>query len=237
MPGADELQILLSAEITTCDLVPEGSNYTFLVTLKVSDTEQRAIYKPQRGEAPLWDFPPGTLYRREYAAYLASEALGWHLVPPTVVRDGPYGVGAVQLFVDARPDANYFTFRDERRTDLMQFALFDALVNNADRKGGHCLMDQDGRIWSIDHGLTFHAEPKLRTVIWDYSGQTIPLRLRDDLAGLQRKLRQAEGIIKALLDLLSPEESTAFHRRLQRLLEAGVFPAPGPGRNVPWPPV
>ncbi|MBI2911941.1 MAG: SCO1664 family protein [Chloroflexi bacterium] len=237
MPEKDADELLLSGEITTCDLVPEGSNYTFLVTLSANGTHLRAIYKPQRGEAPLWDFPSGTLYWREVAAYLTSEALGWHLVPATVIREGPYGLGAVQLFIDAQPDANYFTFRDERPTDLMRFALFDVLVNNADRKGGHCLMDREGRIWGIDHGLTFHADPKLRTVIWDYGGQPIPGPMRQALAGLQRKLRQPDGPVRALLDLLSPGETAALHRRLQRLLEAGVFPVPGPGRNIPWPPV
>jgi len=237
VPESEHAQLLLSGEITSCDLVPEGSNYTFLVTLSANGTQRHAIYKPQRGEAPLWDFPSGSLYWREVAAYLASEALGWHLVPPTVIREGPYGLGAVQLFIDAQPDANYFTFRDQRPTDLMRFALFDVLVNNADRKGGHCLMDRDGRIWSIDHGLTFHAEPKLRTVIWDYSGQAIPRPMRDDLAGLQQQLRQPQGAVRALLDLLSSEETAALHRRLHHLLDSGVFPAPGPGRNIPWPPV
>ena len=207
------------------------------MTLSANGTQLRAIYKPQRGEAPLWDFPSGSLYWREYAAFLASEALGWHLVPATVIRAGPYGLGAMQLFIDAQPDANYFTFRDERPTDLMRFALFDALVNNADRKGGHCLMDHDGRLWSIDHGLTFHADPKLRTVIWDYSGQAIPRRLRQDLAALHRNLLHPVGDLKALLDLLAPEERAALDRRLQRLLESSVFPVPGPGRNIPWPPV
>ena len=135
-----------------------------------------AVYKPRRGEAPLYDFPDGTLYRREFAAYVVSEAIGWHLVPPTVIRDGPYGVGTAQLFIDAQPKRNYFTLREDRSDDLKPMAAFDVFANNADRKGAHCLLDPEDRIWGIDHGLTFNVDYKLRTVIWDFSGQPVSPR-------------------------------------------------------------
>jgi len=178
-----------------------------------------AVYKPQRGERPLWDFAYGSLGMREVAAYLVSEALGWGFVPPTVLRRGPRGLGSVQLYVHALDDAHFFAIQDDPgyREDLRRLAAFDAVVNNADRKAGHCLVDRQGHLWAIDNSLTFHLEPKLRTVIWDFAGQPLPEPV---LAGQQ---------------LLSQEEMAALRHRLERFIHAGRFPKPGPGRSVPWP--
>ena len=152
-----------------------SSNATFLVNATLDDVEVPAVYKPQRGERPLWDFPEGTLCNREVAAYELSDALGWSIVPETVLRDGPYGIGMVQRFVDHDPDDHYFTLLEAHLDDFQRFAAFDVLANNADRKGGHCLQAKfDGHIWGIDHGLTFNAVDKLRTVIWDFAGEPVP---------------------------------------------------------------
>mgnify|MGYP001610944060 CR=1 FL=1 len=219
-------------------MLPWGSNDTFLLVLAdAANGEGQAVYKPRAGEAPLWDFPAGTLYLREYAAYVVSKALGWPDIPPTVVRDGPHGVGSVQLYIDADPARHYFAFRHRRQPELRRIALFDLLANNADRKGGHCLEGIGGRVWCIDHGLAFHADPKLRTVIWDFCGEPIPEELLADLRTLRPRLTPHGDLAKALEKLLAPDELHALRRRLDRLLESGVYPHPGPGRYTPWPPV
>ena len=159
-----------------------GSNYTFLVNIERDGLRLLAIYKPRQGERPLWDFPDGTLCNREAAAYLTSKALGWSLVPPTVLRDGTRGSGSVQLFIDHDPEEHYYTFdKGSLWEQLERMAIFDAIANNADRKGGHCLVDGDAHLWGIDHGLTFNASEKLRTVIWDFAGMPIPPAILDDL--------------------------------------------------------
>jgi hypothetical protein len=193
------------------------------------------VYKPQRGERPLWDFPDGTLCLREYGAFVVSQALGWELVPPTVLREGPYGLGSIQLYVDADPEEHFFYLRDLFPDEFMRVALFDVLVNNADRKGGHCLRDRFGHVWCIDHGLTFNSQPKLRTVIWDYAGQRIPRKLLHDLHEFKEQLANANEVSSSLERLLSAREMQMLQRRLDALLESGCFPHPGPGRNVPWP--
>jgi uncharacterized repeat protein (TIGR03843 family) len=217
--------------------LPWGSNTTLLMRVEGEACEGLAIYKPRRGERPLWDFPDGTLCLREVAAYTISERLGWHLVPPTVLRDGPYGIGMLQLFIPHNPDENYFTFGGDptHRDQLMRIALFDHMINNADRKGGHCLLSQEGIIWAIDHGICFHTHPKLRTVIWDYAGQHIPEGLLSDVQTLCVALEGDE--ISELEDLLSAREAAALKRRVARLAEAGTYPNPPSGRNYPWPPV
>ena len=149
-------------------LVPWGSNYTFIVTIRHDGKQANAVYKPSRGERPLWDFPDGTLAFREVAAYLVSEALGFPNVPPTILRDGPQGIGMVQLYIEMVDGQHFFTLRDQHRDEMKRIAVFDAIINNTDRKGGHVLLGEDGKLWCIDHGVTFHEEPKLRTVIWDY---------------------------------------------------------------------
>ena len=229
------LRLLSTGEIELHGRLPWSSNYSFLISVRDEDLECLAVYKPQRGERPLWDFADGTLCLREYAAFVLSQALGWALVPPTVLREGPYGLGSLQFFVDADPDLNFFNLRDAYPAEFQRVALFDVLTNNADRKGGHCLRDQQDRIWCIDHGLTFNAQHKLRTVIWDYAGQPIPLNLLDDLRAFKKQLTNPQDVRQVLERLLSPREVESLERRLDELIAAGCFPQPGPGRSVPWP--
>jgi uncharacterized repeat protein (TIGR03843 family) len=234
------LDFLTDAEMAESHgLMPWSSNYTFLATLVCDDTPMLVVYKPSQGERPLWDFPPGTLALREVAAFLVAQALGWDFVPPTVLRDGLFGPGAVQLFIDAHFESHYFTLRDENISLFQRVTAFDIIVNNADRKAGHCLRDREGHIWTVDHGLTFHPEDKLRTVIWDFAGHTIPDDILLDLHRLQDSLEQdsACSLLAQLSRLLSDLEIEVFCYRLRRLVAARRFPMPGPGRNVPYPPI
>ncbi|MBI4302006.1 MAG: SCO1664 family protein [Chloroflexi bacterium] len=229
--------LIKEGEVTHCEPLAWGSNYTYVLTLAGKLGQCLALYKPRRGERTLWDFPSGTLYRREYASYLISEALGWSFIPPTAIREGPHGIGSVQWFVPSLPEENYFTFGRERVPELQRIALFDVIANNADRKAGHCLLELDGKVWGIDHGLTFHALPKLRTVIWDFSGQSISSSLLQDLKTLRAQLGNSEPLFKELSELLDSSEIEALQRRIDMVLEAAVFPFPGPGRHIPWPPI
>jgi hypothetical protein len=235
----DVLALLAKGEIEVQGMMPWSTNYTLLVTVRDGDLQGLAVYKPRRGERPLWDFPRGTLCQREFAAFLLSEALGWSLVPPTVLRDGPYGYGSVQLYIDCDQDAHLFTMQKEGgyEDQLARLAAFDILSNNADRKSGHCLKGTDGRLWAIDHGICFHAEPKLRTVLWDYAGEPICEEIMADLRALREDVRNGRRFIRALEGLLAPEEVRAFRRRLDRLIETGCYPDPGAARHIPWPPV
>ncbi len=228
--------LLHEGEMTVHQLLPWSSNYTFLAHITRGEIETLVVYKPRRGERPLWDFPTGTLYQREAAAFIVSDTLGWHVVPPTVVREGDHGIGMVQLFIEHDPEEHFFTFRDEWREELTRIALFDALINNADRKGGHCLRDTEGRIWAIDHGVSFHEEPKLRTVIWELAGKPIPKPLLEDLRCLQDALRDGKAPSDELAALLAASELAALQQRLATLTKKGKFPLPPPGqRHVPWP--
>lgn len=233
------IQLLSQGQMDVEGLMPDSSNYTFLARISDEDLQGLAIYKPRRGERPLWDFPRGTLCQREAAAYLVSEALGWSIVPPTVLREGPeYGMGSVQLFIDADPQLHYFNMRGTDDAAFKRIAAFDVLVNNADRKGGHILKDRDGRLWGIDHGITFHAEPKLRTVIWEYAGQPIPKSLVTDISGLCEQLEDADGpLTSALNQLLARVEVDALRRRIDRVLRRTRYPEPTGGRSMPWPPI
>ena len=238
------LQTLACGEVEIQGRMPWSSNATFLVTVGApdgagaggaagpGDRELAAIYKPIAGERPLWDFPGG-LYRREVAAYELSEALGWRLVPETVGReDAPLGPGSLQRFVDADFEQHYFTLLEEERHHraLRRMAVFDVVANNADRKGGHCLLDTDDHVWGIDHGLCFHTQPKLRTVIWDFAGD----RLDDaDAADLERL--QERGLPEALTSQLHDDEVAALERRIARLLSVGRLPQPRSDRPYPWP--
>jgi uncharacterized repeat protein (TIGR03843 family) len=235
----DSLLILLQEGTLTVEgLLPEGSNYTFLTTVSRGEQETYAVYKPTRGEQPLWDFPESTLALREVAAFVVSEALGWHFVPPTVYRhDGPHGPGSLQYFVQAQDDCHYFTLSPEEKRKLPRVAVFDLLVNNADRKGGHILKDTTGKLWLIDHGICFNTQNKLRTVVWDYSGQSIPEALLQDVGALRQKLEPGQDLAESLSSLLSDDEVAAMRRRADRLLANRKFPQPGPGRNYPWPPL
>lgn len=223
--------------------MPGASNYTFLCRLgpemegEAEDGagERLAIYKPRRGEAPLWDFPSGTLCQREVAAYLVSAAAGFDLVPPTVLRDGPAGPGSVQAFVHHDFDCTAFDLYRSNDADLRRIALFDLVINNADRKAGHVFVDVGGHVWAIDHGICFHAEPKLRTVLWDFAGTPIT---DGERALLDRLVEALTGDLgDRLRPLLDAEERVALRRRLRAARGAKVFPQPGPGRSFPWPPV
>lgn len=237
LPLESVLRLLANGDIRVEGLIPWSSNATLLVTVSEAGTSTLAVYKPDRGERPLWDFPSGTLGRREVAAFLVSEELGWDLVPPTVLRDGPYGIGSVQFLIDAQEDVHFFTIQNVSAyaSDLERLAAFDVVINNADRKAGHCLVDRQGRLWAIDNALTFSAEPKLRTVIWDFAGQRLPDQLAGDLRDLQVGLMPGKALRGDLAELLAEEEMAALGGRVNRLIEAGRFPEPGPGRPVPWP--
>lgn len=217
-------------------LLPWGSNYTFLMSVASGDCQSLAVYKPRQGEQPLWDFPRGTLCLREAAAFVVSQALGWNIVPPTVLRDGPHGYGSLQLYVPHDPDQHYFTFGPSHRKQLRRIALFDYIINNADRKGGHCLIDHLGFIWAIDHGIAFHAHDKLRTVIWDFAGSAIPKELLSDLQRLCADLSHGT-LVEELELLLLPAEIRALRRRTTQLVDFAVYPEPGSGRSYPWPPI
>jgi uncharacterized repeat protein (TIGR03843 family) len=231
------LHLLREGEIEVQGLIPWSSNATLLVTVRDSELSTLAVYKPQGGERPLWDFRYGTLGIREVAAYLVCDALGWGFVPPTVLRQGPHGLGSVQLFIHAQEDAHFFTIQDDvaYADELRRMAAFDVIANNADRKSGHCLVDHDGRLWAIDNALTFHAEPKLRTVIWDFARETLPAGIVADLQALEGTLEGDSQLGRALTHLLSEDEVLAFRSRLGRLIKAGRFPEPGSGHVVPWP--
>ena len=216
--------IIRCGEIVACQLTPAGSNYTFLARLQLGDAESLAIYKPRDGEAPLWDFPRGTLYKREYAAYLLSQALGWDFIPFTTIRDGPYGIGSVQEFVEHDPRQNYYALTEDNYSQLKTIACFDLVANSTDRKPNHLILDHDGKLWSIDHGLTFHAETKIRTVIWDFSGENIPEHLLDGLRALAGQLEAPQGILQELVEVLPTEEVAALGRRIQWVLGEGIYP-------------
>jgi len=229
--GVDALAVLREGEIEVLGRMPWSSNATFLVTLHAGDVQARAVYKPGRGERPLWDFPSG-LYRREVAAYELSEAMDLHLVPPTVLRDGPLGQGSVQWFVEADFKEHYFSLhetRPELHDQFRAFAVFDYVANNTDRKSGHCLVDRDGRVWGIDNGLCFAAEFKLRTVIWEFGGEPIPTDLRERLVPLTHDVPLRVGA------LLEDDEVAAISERAADLLRAGVLPMDRSGRRYPWP--
>jgi uncharacterized repeat protein (TIGR03843 family) len=223
-------RLLAEGDITVEGRLPWSSNGTFLVELCLDGETGRAVYKPLAGERPLWDYPAG-LYRREIAAYELSEALGWGLVPETIERVGPFGVGSLQRFVDADFDEHYFTLleRPEHHDALKAVCTFDVVVNNGDRKGGHCLLDTDGRIWAIDHGLCLHAHAKLRTVIWDFEGQPIPPERLEDVA------RLAVAPPARLVELIAPDEVDALVDRARALLKKPVFPPVRSARAFPWP--
>jgi uncharacterized repeat protein (TIGR03843 family) len=250
-------QGLRTGGLTLHGRVMPASNATF-----VGESDgRRVIYKPVAGERPLWDFPDGTLAQREEAAYVVSEALGWNLVPLTFRRDGPHGLGMVQLWQEpdavqeavtlvrdtAVPDGYLYVFeglddRDqvvslvhEDTPELRRMAVFDAVVNNADRKGGHVLAMTDGHRYGVDHGLTFHVENKLRTVLWGWAGDALT---DEDRASLGRLSARLEGdLAECLLDLITPHEVEATRRRVKRLLRVGTLPEPGQGwRAIPWPP-
>lgn len=237
-------ETLEHGEITLQGQFLLGSNYTFLVNVHCDGQELPAVYKPMRGEQPLWDFPPASLAGREVAAYLVSEALGFSFVPLTVLRDGPYGPGSLQQYIEYNPNYHYFNFKPADRLRLRPVALFDLLVNNADRKGSHVFFQKrTRRLFSIDHGLCFHRDDKLRTVIWDFAGEPFPAELLAGLRSLQRRtFRQAQGesgeLFPILGEYLLSEEVAAFGSRLVALLSNPIFPLPPQDRRAfPYPPL
>lgn len=228
---ADATTLVEHGDLEVLGRMPWSSNATYLCEARCGDEAVRTIYKPRRGERPLWDFPSG-LDHREVAAYQLSEALGWGLVPFTVLRDGPLGPGSVQLFVDADFEQHYFTlYEDEtHHPALRTMCAFDLIGNNTDRKSGHVLLGLDGRIRGIDHGLMFHHEFKLRTVIWEFGGEPIPASILAAADGLA-----SAELPDALAALLDPFERDAVRTRARALVNAGCFPIDETGRRYPWP--
>lgn len=232
MNRAEREALLDQGTIALVGRVVDSSNATFVVEVTRGEDYTWAIYKPESGERPLWDFDPG-LYKRERAAYLLDAALGWGLVPPTVIRaDAPLGIGSLQWFIDCDPAVHYFTLirqAPETHDRLRRLAVFDLISNNTDRKGGHVLRDESGDIWAIDHGLCFAAGFKLRTVIWDFAGDAVDPDVLADIAPL------ADAVPDELVELLDAGEVRALRRRTQRLLDTGILPIDTTGRAWPWP--
>lgn len=236
LPETEAQPLLQSGEIIGGYRMPWGSNYTFVVHIDAGEqTYLRAIYKPRDGERPLHDFPDGTLYKREYATFVLSRALGWPNVPPTLIREGPYGVGSAQLYVETDPEITYFDLIEDQTEAFEQIAVFDLLVNNADRKAGHCLLGEDGRVWSIDHGLTFHPIFKLRTVMLEFWGLPISKGLVKDLESLSEDLNKGGQLKTCLTEMLEPVEVRALETRLDAILENPMLPRLDPYQDVPWP--
>jgi hypothetical protein len=235
LAGDAEIRLLQRGELRILGLLPRSSNYTFLAEVAADSEEALAVYKPRAGEAPLWDFPEGTLGLREVAAYRVARELGWPRVPPTLYREGPEGPGSVQLFVEFDVQHHYFTLLRGREDVFRKVALFDAVVNNADRKGGHCLLAGDGGVFVIDHGVCFSAMPKLRTVIWEFAGEPIDEDLLGDLYRVRAGLHAGGELRAQLVPLLRSQEIEAIERRLAALLDAPRFPEPGGERPYPWP--
>jgi uncharacterized repeat protein (TIGR03843 family) len=240
----EEIERLLSScEFRVLKNVPRSTNNALLVELAESD-HRLAIYKSARLARPLWDFDRESLHMREVAAYLVAKAVGWLFVPPTVLREGPYGNGALQLYIAPQRGVHYFEFAEDPRYqgELMRLCAFDVIVNNADRKAGHCLLDAAGCLWSIDHGTCFHVDDKLRSVIWQFGGKAIPTDVLADLEALQKDLScgardRSSTNLGDLESLLEPEEGAALLARVTALVEAGFFPDPGDDPPLPWPPI
>ncbi len=259
MTAAVDVDLLRSGDLTINGRLVSASNATFQGVVSQGEQNATVVYKPISGERPLWDFPDGTLAQREYAAYLVSEALGWGVVPPTLLRDGPFGEGMCQLWVhaderelvdivprgevadgwlgvldayDARD--NPITLVHEDSPALRRMAVFDAIVNNADRKGGHILGADTGEVYGVDHGVTFNVDEKLRTVLWGWAGSRVPDDIIADVRRLAGELDRALG--RALKRLLTPAEIAVTKARVQRLVRQRRYPLPDDDRHViPWP--
>lgn len=225
----DVIPLLASSQVVNLQPIYYGSNHCFLVTLEnESAGRSLAVYKPARGEYPLYDFPSGTLYRREVASWLLNDLLGWKLVPPTVVGNGVYGAGSLQLFIESYPEAEIEV------KELQRLTLLDVLFNNADRKSEHLLLGQAGKLWGIDHGLTFHVHPKLRTVLWHFAGSTIPGEQLSDLEQLLHVARRARAAqVVQIREHVSVMEWRALLQRLERLVQSGRFPDPR-HKSIPY---
>ena len=232
MAAVAAVDVLTRGVLTVKGRLPWSSNTTLLVEAQLEGATALGVYKPERGERPLWDFPSG-LFRRELAAWHLSEALGWGLVPLTVEREeGPYGEGSVQLFVPADFEQHYFTLREDagHHDRLRRICAFDLIANNADRKSGHCLLGEDGLVYAIDNGLCFHVEPKLRTVIWDFADEPLPPAMLHDLRRLV-----AGPMPEPVRTLIDDDECRALVKRTRALVKIGRFPTDTIGRGYPWP--
>ena len=227
----DALIVLQSSQIEIIGRMAWSSNSTYLVNVLNGETDLQGIYKPSNGERPLWDFPSG-LYRREIASFLVAQLIGWDIVPPTVKTDGPFGVGSLQLFIPCDFEEHYFHILEDpgNHEALQRICLFDFVANSTDRKGCDCLRENNGKIWGIDNGLTFHVDFKLRTVIWDWAGLEIPELLTADL----EKFVDCE-VGDDLLEFLSIQELEAMFSRAKVLLKSGHFPEDPTGTRFPWP--
>jgi uncharacterized repeat protein (TIGR03843 family) len=231
LEDAAQLEILLRGEIAIVMRMPYSSNATYLVSVTLDDKSVQAIYKPMRGEKPLWDFEPG-LHRREVAAYRLSQAMGLHCVPITILRDGPSGEGSLQLLIESNPDEHYFTIFEQRQDLHDQFramCAFDIVANNTDRKSGHVLVDKNSHVWGIDHGVCFSEDFKLRTVIWEFGGEDITPQLLEKIKPL------IETVPLEVATLLSSQEVVAISERAKWLVEGARFPVDPSGRHYPWP--
>jgi len=231
------LSVLSEGKIEVAGQFVFGSNYSFLANLSLDDMILEAVYKPIRGGYPLWDFSLESLPFREVAAYQTSRALKWNFIPPTVIReDAPFGIGSLQLFIDHDPEINYFNLEGGDRAELDRVVLFDIIINNADRKASHILKDESGYLWLIDHGLCFHSDQKLRTIIWDYSGEEISKNLLEVLKSFNENIELHDDLRQIFLSNISSVEVKAMQKRIQGLLASRIFPHPEENRrSYPWP--
>jgi uncharacterized repeat protein (TIGR03843 family) len=228
-------EVLISGEITVEGRLVDASNATLFITLFHQGLSTKGIYKPVAGERPLWDFPDGNLAQRERAAFLADQLLGYDHVPHTVLRDGPFGLGMVQQWIDIDESIDLEEYFQRDDPQLRQVALFDAVINNTDRKIGHLIPDANGHLYICDHGVTFHSDDKLRTVLWQWAGE----RFSDnEVKDLERLLKQLETDEAAeLRELITESEFMALQQRLVSLIDRGAFPEPNPEwPHIPWPP-
>ncbi len=240
LDGAVLLELLRRAELEPIGWLAGSSNHAMVVRATAGSQQHLAVWKPTAGERPLFDFPIGTLTRREVAAFLVSEALGWAIVPPTLLRDGPAGEGMLQAWIEVDPAADVVAMVNEDDPRLRRVAVFDAIVNNTDRKAGHLLPIEGGHLFAVDHGVTFSPVPKLRTVIWAWEGAPFD---DEEAAGLARvaaalgTARDPGPLAIALAEHLSAREIQATRLRIRELLGTGVFPSPNPDwPAIPWPP-
>ncbi|MBH5334074.1 SCO1664 family protein [Streptomyces pactum] len=263
----EPVELLARGELTVRGQVREASNAVLFCTVEYRGHRADCVYKPVAGERPLWDFPHGTLAQREVAAYEVSEATGWGLIPPTVLRDGPYGPGMCQLWIEASTDGDapellalvdgespeagwkavglaevgpgrtaLLVHADD--TTLRRLAVLDAVINNGDRKGGHLLPTADGRVWAIDHGVTFNADDKLRTLLWGWAGEPLTEEALAVLRRLSEELAEGRPLATRLAELITPAETEALRARVESLLATGRHPEPGgEWPAIPWPPV
>ncbi|GGL16155.1 phosphatidylinositol kinase [Sphaerisporangium melleum] len=231
------LRLLREGTIEVAGRLVEATNMTLYCSIRLDGLVAECVYKPVRGERPLWDFPDGTLAAREVAAFEVSAVTGWRIVPPSVYRDGPFGPGMCQLWIDTDPEVDLVALMRSRDPALRRMAVFDAVVNNADRKGGHLLPLPDGHIYGVDHGVCFSAEDKLRTVLWQWRGKPLPREAVNVLARLEREIERGR-LGRRLRELLTLAEVEATWERVRRLLSTGVHPSPsGDWPAIPWPPI